>query len=189
MAIFICIFLVTGFRGFNIKRIINLLTFIIYRLCYLCVFQFSVHNSDNSFFEFGVFFLYHLLWKMSFLLFWNSIDAIYISLRVRVKWTCNISGLPDDAIASLSWGQSLSSRILTWSIRYSRSVAVFGPQTTHRHIWPIFIIAILIIFAILTPANSRNNLYFSVNCEVSRSWYFECMCYVWANFDYIFKHS
>lgn len=30
------------------------------------------------------------------------------------------------------WGQSVSSRILTWSIRYSRSVAVFGPQTIHR---------------------------------------------------------
>lgn len=44
-----------------------------------------------------------------------------------------ITGLPDDAIASLlNWNQSLTSRILTWSIRYSRSVTVFGPQTTHR---------------------------------------------------------
>lgn len=66
-------------------------------------------------------------------LFKICFDVVCIFLPVyRAKWTYNISNLPDDAIASFFWGQSLSSRILTWSIRFSRSVVVFGPQTAHR---------------------------------------------------------
>lgn len=91
----------------------------------------------------------------------------------RIKSIYSISGLPDDAIASLLRGQSLSNRILTWSIRYSRSVAVFGPQMTHRSA----LTHTYADLAISTAANSvRTSILISLTVKSYETDLFKCTC-------------
>lgn len=160
------------------------------RLCY--------STSDSS--DFGIFvFKLHItsnLWlsrhfsPLFFFYFSRCSLSRYTFLLVyRAKWTCSISDLPDDAIASLFWGQSLSSRILTWSIRCSRSVVVFGPHTTRRSVRAPILIgdSIRSWFQSMTKGNIEKgrvplfvgshgadlSAYASVNFRLDRAWFFD----------------
>lgn len=160
------------------------LIFFIYRLCvcftFSCIIMMILLLSDVLFLK------------------WSFTSGNLVLLFLKLNFTrciflsvCALNGpavsliSPTTLSRLLFWGQSLSSRILTWSIRYSRSVAVFGPQTTHRsaHVYADFYRRNFNPLVILMPANNVGTNCISVLLIVKshETDHFECMCYVWAN--------